>query len=149
MKSLALLDNAQLAAFLNFVELVLVPHSGAVIVEGQTGDSMYLVLEGQLRVYSKQRNGEMIFLRLLEVGDAFGEIALLNHAVRAASVEATRESRLIKISAASLERLMAEQPSLAAHFLFHLARSLGTQLTTLTKKLRNTLEIANAVSFLE
>lgn len=149
MKSLALLNDAQLASFLNYVDLVQVPHSGTVIIEGQPGDSMYLILQGQLRVYSQKRSGEAIFLRLLEAGDAFGEIALLNHAVRSASVEAARESYLVKISSDALGRLMAEQPSVAAHFLFHLARSLGTQLTTLTKKLRNQLEVAGAVSFLE
>src|SRR5690242_12154511 len=98
MKCLASLDNDQLAAFLDFVELVPVPISGTVITEGEPGDSMFLVLDGQLRVYSKKRNGEIIFLRMLEAGDAFGEIALLNHATRAASVEAARESQLLKIS---------------------------------------------------
>jgi CRP-like cAMP-binding protein len=134
-RSLALLGTDQLESFLNYVEIVPYAQSGTVFREGQPGDSMFLILEGQCRVYSRQRTGEMLFLRLLEAGAAFGEIGLLNREVRSASVEATQDSILLKISASSLEKLVSEQPALAAQFLLHLARSLGLQLSHLTKKL--------------
>ena len=97
-KSLALLDDEQLAAFLDFVELVPCALSDTLFHAGQPGDSMFLILEGKMRVYIKQKSGEVFFLRILNAGDAFGEVALLNHAVRSASVEAVESSVLIKIS---------------------------------------------------
>jgi NTE family protein len=148
-KSLALLDTSQLESFLDYVELLHCPQSQTLFREGQPGDSMFLILEGQFRVYFKQRNGEVIFLRMLDAGEAFGEIALLNQVPRSASIEATKPSLLIKISAASLKRLVSEQPALAARFLYHLSRTLGRQLSDLTKKLQVTRELASSVSFLE
>jgi len=148
-KSLALLNDEQLTAFLDFVDVVTCPHSGTLFKEGQPGDSMFLILDGQMRVYTKTRKGEILFLRMLEAGDAFGEVALLNQAPRSASVEAVRETVLIKITAASLQKLLAEHPALAAQFLYHLAKSLGRQLGDLTLKLRARSEQADVISFIQ
>jgi CRP/FNR family cyclic AMP-dependent transcriptional regulator len=148
-KSLASLNDEQLGAFLNYVEVVNCPHSGTLFKEGQPGNSMFLILDGQMRVYTKTRKGEILFLRMLDAGDAFGEVALLNQAPRSASVEAVRETVLIKITSDSLQKLVSEHPALAAQFLFHLARSLGRQLSDLTVKLRARFEQADILSFIQ
>ena len=148
-KSLALLNEEQLADFLEYVELVHCPFSSTLFREGQSGDSMYLILEGQLRVFTKQKSGELMVLRILDAGDSFGEVALMNKVPRSASVEAVRGSILIRISAAALRKLMTEEPALAAQFLFHLARSLGRQLSDVTVKLRARREQADFISFLQ
>jgi len=136
-KSLALLDDTQLAAFLNYIEVVNLAHGAALFQEGQAGDSMFLILEGQMRVFTRKRDSEeSLLLRMLEAGDSFGEIALLNQLPRSATVEATKSTVLIKISAPMLNRLLTEMPALAAQFLYHIAKTLGRQLTDLTTKLR-------------
>ena len=136
-KSLALLDDTQLAAFLNYIEVVNLAQGAALFHEGQAGDSMFLILEGQMRVFTRKRDSEeSLLLRMLEAGDSFGEIALLNQLPRSATVEATKPSVLIKISAPMLNRLLIELPALAAQFLYHVAKTLGRQLTDLTTKLR-------------
>jgi len=147
-KSLALLNNAQLQSFLDYVELVACGKPQTIVKEGQPGDSMFLILEGQCRVYLGLKRGEPLFLRLLEAGDAFGEIALLNQGVRTAGVETTRASLLLKVSASSLEKLVSEQPALAAQFLYHLSRSLGRQLSDLTKRLRAGREMKDVLSLI-
>ena len=148
-KSLALLNDEQLAAFLDCVEVVTCGFSETLFREGQPGDSMFLILEGEMRVYTKQKNGEILFLRMLGVGDAFGEVALLNQAARSASVEAVRESVLIKITSASLQKLVSEQPAVAARFLLHLAKTVGHQLSDLTTKLRAKFDQPDMLSFLQ
>src|SRR5271157_2652912 len=110
---------------------------------------MFLILEGQIRVYTKQKSGEVLFLRMLNAGDAFGEVALLNQAPRSASVEAVRESVLIKITSASLQKLLAEQPAAAAPFLHHLAKTVGHQLGEMTSKLRAKMDQPDMLSFLQ
>jgi CRP/FNR family transcriptional regulator, cyclic AMP receptor protein len=148
-KSLALLNDEQLAAFLDYVDVVSCERSATLFREGQSGDSMFLILDGQMRVFIKKKNGEVVLLRLLESGDAFGEVALLNQAPRSANVEAVRDSVLIKISATKLQKLVADQPAVAAQFLYHQARALGRQLTDLTTKLRAIRDNADMVSFLQ
>ena len=148
-KSLALLNEDQLVAFLNYVEVVNCARMATLFREGQRASSMYLILDGEMRVYTKQKNGEMILLRLLESGDAFGEVALLTKASRTASVEAVRDTVLIEISASALDKLTTEQPALAAQFLYHLARSLGRQLGDLTTKWRIFREQASMFSLVQ
>jgi CRP/FNR family cyclic AMP-dependent transcriptional regulator len=146
-KSLALLSDEQLTAFLNHIEVMECAQNASLFREGQPGDSMYLILEGQMRVSTQKKNsGGALFLRMLEAGDSFGEIALISHAPRTATVEATQRSVLIKISAAHLQKLISEQPALAAQFLFHVAKTLGRQLTDLTVKLRAHTEQADMLS---
>ena len=146
-KSLAPLDDTQLAAFLNYIEVVNLAPAASLFTEGQPGDSMFLILEGQMRVSIRKRSSdESLLLRMLEAGDAFGEIALLGSAPRSASVEAVQTSVLIRISATALHKLMSEQPVLAAQFLFHLARNLGRELSDLTTKLRARSEQADLLS---
>ena len=146
-KSLALLDDAQLGAFLNYIEVLNLAQATSLFKEGQSGDSMFLILEGQMRVSTQKRNsGGSLFLRMLEAGDSFGEIALLSQSPRSATVEATQDSVLIKISAASLQKLLSEQPALAAQFLYHLAKTLGRELSDLTAKLRVRSEQADLLS---
>ncbi len=147
-KSLALLNNAQLESFLDYVEVVACGKLQPVVREGQRGDSMFLILEGQCRVYLGLKRGEPLFLRMLDAGDAFGEIALLNQGLRTAGVETTKETLLLKISASSLEQLVSEQPALAAQFLYHLSRSLGRQLGDLTKRLRAGREMKDLISLI-
>ncbi len=148
-KSLALLSDAQLEAFLDYIELVGCEQSKTIFREGEQGDSMFLILEGELRVYSKQKGGEILFLRILSAGDAFGEIALFNQAPRSASVEAVKPSLLVKISASSLQRLLSDQPALAAQFLYHLGKTLGRQLSDVTTRLRAQRELASSFTFIQ
>jgi|CZKV01.1.fsa_nt_gi CRP-like cAMP-binding protein len=149
-KSLALLNDEQLAAFLNYVEVVNCVPASSLFKEGEPGDSMFLILEGQMRVSTPKRTTEgSLFLRMLEAGDSFGEVALLSHGPRTASIEATQNSVLIKISSGSLNKLLSEQPALAAQFLYHLAKSLGRQLNDLTAKLRASSEQKDIISFIQ
>ena len=148
-KSLALFNDTQLQTFLDYVDVVNCERSGTLFREGQAGDSMYLILDGQMRIYTKRKGGEIVMLRMLEAGDAFGEVALLNKAPRSASAEAVRDTILIKISAASLKKLVSDEPALAAQFLYHQARTLGRQLTDLTTKVRALRDNADMVSFLQ
>jgi CRP/FNR family transcriptional regulator, cyclic AMP receptor protein len=148
-KSLALLNDEQLAAFLGYVDVITCGFSETLFREGQPGDSMFMILEGQMRVYAKKKGGEVLFLRMLEAGDAFGEVALLNQVPRSASVEAVRESVLIKMTSASLQKLLSEQPALAAPFLHHLAKTVGRQLIDMTTKLRARIEQPDMLAFLQ
>jgi CRP-like cAMP-binding protein len=136
-KSLALFGDAQLSTFLTYIDVVNLPRLGSLFREGQPGDSMFLILEGQVRIMTRRRDDDSpLLLRKLEAGDSFGEISLLTQASRSATVEATQASVLIKVSAAALQTLTAEEPALAAQFLHSVATTLGRQLTDLTAKLR-------------
>src|SRR5687767_8080131 len=50
-----------------------------VVTEGDEADSMYVILNGQVRVYKSDQDGTQIEIAKLSNGSFFGELALLDH----------------------------------------------------------------------
>ena len=48
------------------------------IHEGDVADSLYVVDSGRVKVYCSDKNGKDFVLNILETGDYFGELALLD-----------------------------------------------------------------------
>jgi signal transduction histidine kinase len=81
--------------------------AGAVLMrEGEPGDSLYVVLEGELEV--GQRHGERdLVIATRGPGEFIGEMALLESAARSATVCALTPTRVLTIDRASLAKLLA------------------------------------------
>jgi signal transduction histidine kinase len=91
-------------------ETVSIPAGQLVLREGDQGDSLYVVLTGELEV-SKRQGSQDILLALYKSGQFFGEMALLEQAPRSASVRTLQESRLLVISQAAFQTLLRCSPS--------------------------------------
>jgi CRP/FNR family transcriptional regulator, cyclic AMP receptor protein len=74
--------------------------------ELEDGDSMFVLEQGKCAVL-KSWQKEDFLLQTLGEGDCFGEMALIDHCPRSASVRAVEECRAIRISAADLHRVYA------------------------------------------
>ena len=129
-KSLSKFTDDELAQFLNFVEVSPCPKGKTLFYEGNPGDSMFLIVEGQLRVFTKKPDGEVVVLRIMEAGDAFGDLGFFHNMKRTASVEAIADSLLIQLNQGALDDLTAAQSGLASKFLFSLASSLSPTYAT-------------------
>jgi CRP/FNR family cyclic AMP-dependent transcriptional regulator len=90
-----------------------------VVAEGEPAQSMYLVLEGALRVYVSDDEGREVELNTLGPGEYFGELMLGNH-VRSASVQTTARARLAMITRDEFERTLRERPDVAFLVIQHL-----------------------------
>lgn len=122
-KCLSRLQPAEKLRLLEFLEPEDCAEGEVLFEQGDAGDYMYLILDGKVRVFTR-KNGTKVTLKVLETGDAFGDIALFHHTPRLASVEAITNSQLLKLSSAGLERLTASHPGISAKFLHALAVSL-------------------------
>lgn len=70
-----------------------------IIEEGDTADSLYILISGAVRIYITDRYGKEVVLELLdEPGTWFGELALVGETTRTASVVTSEESTLMSIS---------------------------------------------------
>jgi CRP-like cAMP-binding protein len=77
--------------------------AGEVILrQGDPGDSMYVIVHGQVRVFDGART-------ITELGehDIFGELALLDPEPRVASVAAVTDTRLFRLDREGFAELMA------------------------------------------
>jgi signal transduction histidine kinase len=87
-------------------ETVSIPAGELVLREGDPGDSLYVVLDGQLEV-TKRQGSQDVLLAVYKPGQFFGEMALLEKAPRSASVRTLRESRLLVISQVAFQTLLS------------------------------------------
>jgi CRP-like cAMP-binding protein len=133
-KILADLKDAQLAHLAEYMELQEVSQWSVLFNQGDTSDSMFLVLAGELRARTVV-NGKETILSTFGPGDFFGDMALFDHGPRSADVVANVDSTLLKISSISFDRLTREAPALATPFLQATARTLSARIRADNKRL--------------
>src|SRR5919107_352443 len=107
---LADLTEEDLQRLYEMAETVSVPAGQQVLQEGDPGDSLFVVLDGELEV-TKRHGSQEVLLASYKAGQFFGEMALLEQAPRSASVRTLRESRLLLISQAAFQTLLSCSPS--------------------------------------
>ena len=89
--------------------------------QGEEGDCLYVVRSGRLEAIRDDGGGEAV--ATIERGAVVGELAVLAHSKRAASIRALRDCELLKITSTDFTALMAGSAPLAAA----LARTLSAQ----------------------
>ena len=121
------LPEADLDRLCSMAEEVKISDSEELFAEGSPGDRAYVVIEGQLEVFTASGEKEVL-LSVLGEGDVVGEMALLEQAPRNASVRARGEGLLLEIHGGQFDQLLNTSPSASrAMLLTVLSRWRGTQ----------------------
>lgn len=90
---------------------------GSVIFcQGEPGDAMYIIQSGAVEVSCLKDNKEVV-LALLERGEFFGEMALLDEQRRSATVVALHRTRLLPIARSSFMERVRQDPSVTLYLL--------------------------------
>jgi signal transduction histidine kinase len=87
-----------------------------IIEEGAPGNSMFIVLDGELEV-TKREGDRDILLATRRPGEFLGEMSLLEQAPRSASVRAVRQSTLLAIGPEAFQALLSHRPAAATTLL--------------------------------
>jgi len=66
-----------------------------ILHEGDPGDSLFVIVSGQVRIYTLSPEGHELSVWICSKGDFFGEMALLTNQPRSASVEAMRRTEVL------------------------------------------------------
>jgi CRP-like cAMP-binding protein len=96
---------------------------GVVFIKGDAGDSAYVVVSGQVEI----REGGRV-LEVMEAGELFGEMALIDSEPRSASAVAVGPTELMVIDAAIFRRLIREEPDFAMKVMRLMSRRLRAAL---------------------
>lgn len=95
-----------LAFLLDFCPIVNVPKDDVFFREHDIGDCLFVLEIGRASVVKSWR-GKQHVLQVLSAGDCFGEMAVIDHCERSASVRALDDCTAIRMSSADLYRLYA------------------------------------------
>jgi CRP-like cAMP-binding protein len=104
---------------------------GQVIVwQDEPGESMFVLLEGAVKLVVSSRDGEVVELTRLVAPASFGELAVGDGGPRSATVEAVERSLLLVITRAELLRLLRSDERVAEALL----RLLGAMVRRSTRQ---------------
>jgi len=104
---------SELAAIATVTEEMTVPAGETVIREGEPGDSMYLVVKGEVSVTKAKAGGEELELDRIKGGDYFGEMALFDEAPRSATIRTLQDSRFLALYKREFTESVREYPQIA------------------------------------
>jgi len=93
------LNHDELKTIRDWTEVVTVGPGDFILKESQTGEHMYVILDGTVEIFTLDKDGKIFILATLKNGDYFGEQALMpdSKGKRNAFARTDMASRLIKI----------------------------------------------------
>ncbi len=107
------LDDTVLAKLEAMIQPRTVVTGSDIIKQGDMGDSLFLIARGVVRV-TQSENGEEQDLGTLMAGDFFGEMALMHHESRSATIHSVSPCLLYELKSVDFDRFMRGQPEIAA-----------------------------------
>ena len=96
-----------------------------VFQEGDLGTEMFIIQEGEVEIFQRVGNQERQ-LAILEKGDFFGEMSILEELPRNASARASTPSRLIVIDGATFDSMLRSNPEIGVRIMRKLSRRVRT-----------------------
>lgn len=128
------LSPEELGQFLKDVQIEQFAEGDHLIRQGEEAHGLGILLQGKVKIFRVEPDGKQHFLSVLKEGDFFGEMALLNSAVRSATVEALAPTSVVWISAADFHRFVAGASPLIAKVLARMVADLSHRLRLLDER---------------
>ncbi len=110
----------------------------------QTGGTLYIVQSGQVELSIVDDDAEKLVLEMLESGDFFGELSLLDGGSRSATATATQRTDTLVLERHEFLDLMLQKPHMAQDVMVALAKRIRRTDNLLRRRVsRNVNEIAD------
>jgi CRP-like cAMP-binding protein len=103
--------------------------------EGDPTSELYVVVDGRIAITTRNPDGRETVLALMEAGDLFGELGLLDGLPRSAEGRALEPSRVVAIPYSPIEAVFREEPNL----LWGVVRMLAQRLRAMDEALADSV----------
>jgi len=81
--------------------------------QGSIGSTLYIIVSGQVRIYTTSEEGQELTIAIFRDGDFFGEMALIAPGPRMATVKAESDVEAVMIHADAFQSFLLEHPAVA------------------------------------
>jgi CRP-like cAMP-binding protein len=132
------LTNEEMDQLLAHAHVTHVRQGKVILLKGSPGTGMMAVLKGRVRISAPSADGREIVLNMIEEGEIFGEIALLDGKDRTADAVAQTDCELLVIERRSFVPFLKNNPEVALRLL-----------AVLCERLRRTSEQVEDMLFLD
>lgn len=118
------LDDAALDVLLALSHQTTVKAREIVCRKGEPGEALFIVISGKLKVTTQSEDGRELILAILEDGETFSEMSLLDGQPRSASVTAVQDSSLLVIKRQDFLTYLEQHPKVSIALLVILSARL-------------------------
>jgi len=125
------LSVSELAAIASVTEEVVYPANQIVIKEGESGETMYMIVKGEVAVIKGYGTDREMDLDRIPAGDYFGEMALFEDTVRSATIRTREDTHLLVLHKREFTESVREYPQIA----LHICKELASRIRRLHEKL--------------
>jgi small-conductance mechanosensitive channel/CRP-like cAMP-binding protein len=105
-----MLDEEDLATLRRRARYEIYAAGEKVCVQGEPGDTFYIIRKGRLEVTAKDAEGNIFLSAEMRAGQYFGEMALLTGEPRSATVAALSDAELLRLRKEDLRAIFKENP---------------------------------------
>ncbi len=120
----ASLDDTSATELRNLLSVKDVPGGTQLFFKGDSGDSMYLIESGQIRISIHDEDAKEVTLADLAQGDFFGEMALIDGRKRSANARVLEDARLAVLARSDFLAFVRRNPEVALGMLGALSERL-------------------------
>ena len=92
--------------------------------KGDAGSTLYMIVQGQVKIVLPSDSGEEALLAVLDAGDFFGELSLIDEQPRSATVVATAPTETLVLHREEFLKFLVASPGMAVDMLRILAQRL-------------------------
>lgn len=103
----------ELAAVASVTEEASFDEQRVVIQQGDPGNTLYLVIDGEVAVIKRQEDGGELELDRIGSGDYFGEMALFEQIPRTATIRTVKPCRMLLLHKQQFDEMVREYPQIA------------------------------------
>ena len=106
-----------------------------ILIEEEAGNTLFLIQKGRVKVSRISDDGREVILSILEPGDFFGELSLIDGKARSASVTAIEDSEVLMLRRGDFLGLLSDYPQISISLMKELAgriRKSDTQIKSLS-----------------
>lgn len=128
------LDEKNLASLAKNTHLLSFSDNEIICDEDEKGDSLFIIVEGNVEIAKKKREKEMLHLATLKERNIFGEISMLSGFPRSAAAIARGNVKLLELTASDFRSLVIIDNWTAFKFLYEIARLLCGRLRRLDEQ---------------
>ncbi|WP_018602559.1 Crp/Fnr family transcriptional regulator [Mycobacterium sp. 155] len=118
------LQPGAVAALKHQLEPVSFPRGRTIFVEGEPGDTLYIIISGKVKIGRRTADGRENLITLMGPSDMFGELAIFDPGPRTSTVTALTEVSTVSMNHSALRPWITEEPEIAEQLLRVLARRL-------------------------
>jgi len=107
------LTDEERQAIVREMEIETHDEGSVIITEGDPGTSMYLIVSGEVKVYTRgSGNSGSVYLAKLGEGDFFGEVSVLTGKPRTATITASQRTELLRLDKEKLDATLVRYPGI-------------------------------------